>query len=68
MDADEVKKMWEANKSYVAHQFGEALRDFGYASVTDDWAETEVERLYAGGEAKGGPSMFIARWLKDGVE
>jgi len=68
MDADEVKKVWELDKNFVAHQFGEALRDFGYSSVTDGWAKAEIERLYAGGKATGGPSMFIAGWLEDGMD
>lgn len=66
--ANDVKKMWEANKDYVAHQFAQSLQKFGYSSIANDWVKAEIERLYTGGEAKAGPSMFIARWLKDGVE
>ena len=67
--AKHIKELWEQGlKGEVAKSFGRTLRDFGYSTLTDDWVKTEIERLYAGGEAHGGPSMFISGWLKDGVD
>jgi len=64
--AKHIREIWESDPKNVARHFTAILKDFGY-SVTPDYAEDEIRRLYAGGSPKGGPSMFIDRWLKDGI-
>ncbi len=66
--AEHIKKEWELDPQNVAKVFAETLRDFGYRSLTNDWVEAEIKRLYEGGEPGGGPSMFLGKWLKEGVE
>lgn len=67
LTANRIKEMWNISPTKLAGALAETLADFGYP-VTADWVETEIERLYAGGKATGGPSMFIAKWLENGVE
>jgi len=66
--AEQVKQMWSTSPDYVSHQFGDALREFGYPSIEDVWVKQEIQRLYDGGEPVGGPSMFVSGWLKDGLD
>lgn len=67
LSAEHLKKAWAGNSYVVVQAFGKALRGFGY-TLTDDYIKTEIERYYAGEQARGGPSMFIFGWLKDGLD
>ena len=68
ISADKLKSDFQVMPKAVSKVLGNALRDFGYSSVTDEWVEVEIKRLLDGGEPKGGPSMFLTRWLKDGID
>jgi len=64
--AEQIKEAWNTDPDQVAHGFSLMLRGFGYP-VDDAWVKAEIERLLAGGEVKGGPSLFIDGWLKEGT-
>ncbi len=68
LTAEQVKQAWERNPRQLAHAFGATLRDFGYADLSDEYAETEIKRLLEGGEPIGGPSLFLSGWLTEGVD
>ena len=65
--ANQIKRIWEKNPDSVIKSFTIALAGFGY-TLTPDYVEGEIRRLYAGGKPKGGPSMFIDGWLKNGLD
>jgi len=44
---------------------GNALRDFGYPSVTDESVREKTEALLKGDKASDVISMFIRDWLRD---
>ena len=67
LPAEQIKRAWRLNPGSLAHIMGLTLRDFGY-TVADDWVKVELTRLMAGEPAKGGPSMFLAGWIKDGID
>ena len=68
MNPELIRRRWEENPRRVARAFTTTLRDFGYSSLTQDWVETEIKRLYEGEEPKAGPSMFLKSWLEDGLD
>ena len=63
---ERIKALLAADPKRVAFAFQATLRDFGY-DVRAAYVETEAKRLLEGGRPKGGPSMFIAGWLKEGM-
>ncbi len=65
---EKLKADFQSRPKTVSKMLGNALREFGYTDITDEWVETETRRLLDGGEAKGGPSMFLLGWLKDGID
>ena len=67
MTAEQIKEAWTNNPDGLAHKLAAGLRGFGYA-VTDEWAKAEITGLMAGEAPRGGPSMFLARWIKNGIE
>jgi len=67
LTAEQIKRAWELNPDSLAHNMGLTLGDFGYG-VTDEWVKAELTRLMAGEPAKGGPSMFLAHWIKEGID
>jgi len=67
MSAEHIKRMWQANPERVAGAFAKVLADFGYP-VDQVYVKGELQRLYDGGTPRGGPSMFLARWIKNGIE
>ncbi len=68
ISAERLTSGFKANPTEIAHALGESLRDFGYPSITDDWVETEIKMLLDGGDPGTAPSMFLFKWLKDGIE
>jgi len=68
LTAEQLKRAYQNNPDGTSHALAESLREFGYSSVTDDWVKEEVGRLINGGEPSGGPSVFLAGWLKDGID
>ena len=67
MKSAQLKSSFLAEPTKTAHALGVVLRDFGY-NVNDAYVEAEVKRLLAGGEKQGGPSMFLAGWLEEGLD
>lgn len=67
MTPEEIQALWRENPRAVARAFAATLKDFLYP-VDQDYVQAEMERLYAGGAPRGGPSMFLARWIKGGVD
>ncbi len=67
LTGEQLKTIFKENPKTVAKALTATLVDFGYA-ITEGYVKTEIERLLAGGQPKGGPSMFIAGWLKDGLD
>ena len=65
---EKLKADFQASPKTVSKMLGNALREFGYTDITDEWVETEIRRLLDGGETKGGPSLFLLGWLKDGID
>ena len=65
---EKLKADFQVKPKTVSKVLGNALRDFGYTSITDEWVEAEIRRLLDGGEAKGGPSKFLVGWLKDEID
>ena len=65
--AEQLKVMYKSSPVEVSKSLAESLRDFGYP-ITDEWVQEEISKLLKGDESAGGPSMFLARWLKDGVD
>jgi hypothetical protein len=65
--ARRIKEVWDTDTDLVASAFAKALTEFGYG-VTKDYVKTEIQRLLAGGEIKGGPSSFIKSWLDKGTD
>lgn len=68
MTAEQLKDAFGIAPIGVSRRLADALREFGYSQLTDEWTEQEIKRLLEGGEPKGGPSMFLATWFKDGVD
>ena len=68
MNAAQIKTMWDKDPNAVAHALSATLRDFGYSAADDTYVKAEITRLYAGEAARGGPSMFIKRWLDKGID
>ena len=66
LTAKELRHGFESKPQEVAHILGHALRDFGYP-VTDDYVAQEAKRLLTGEAARGGPSLFLSRWLQYGI-
>ena len=64
---EKIKAIYETNPQVLARALLGVLKDFGY-TVTADYVAVEIKRLYEGGEPKGGPSMFISNWLKEGID
>ncbi len=67
LSAEELKRAFKQDPLGISKVLGSALRDFGY-SVTDDWVREEITRQDKGEKPQGGPGMFLAGWLKDGIE
>ena len=68
ISGEQLKRAFEAKPKAVSKDLGEALRDFGYPSATDEWVEKEIRRLLEGGKPRGGPSLFLAKWLEEGID
>jgi hypothetical protein len=49
------------------HSIGSSLREFGYATLTDDEVRNAADRLLAGEEPTGNDviEMFVARMLRE---
>lgn len=67
MTGEQLKALYRSNPASVTRALTKALVDFGYP-VTAAYVSGEIDRLLKGEAPKGGPSMFIATWLKDGIE
>ncbi len=72
---EKPKTDFQASPGAANKVLGNALREFGFTrefgyttTVTDEWVETEIRRLLDGGEAIGGPSLFLVGWLGDGID
>ena len=48
----------------VVREISRALKDFGY-QVDFAYCREAADSLMAGEPAKGGPQMFMEKWLKD---
>jgi len=68
LTAEQLKQAFKNEPDKTAHTLGVSLRDFGYSSCADTWVKSEMERLIKGEQPRGGPSMFLSRWLKEGID
>ncbi len=68
LTAKQIKQAWEKDPKWLAHWAGDVLREFGYSSITDAYVKEELENLYAGGQPKGGPAVFLKGWIDEGVD
>ena len=60
-NAEETAK--DSQKRELVNALYLDLRE-SYPGITREWLEAEMDRLTAGGEPSGGPSMFLERYLK----
>lgn len=67
MEASKLEATWRSNPDSLVLALHEVLVDFGYG-VSEDYVKTAIERFYAGDPATGAPSMFIHKWLREGMD
>ena len=67
---EELKKAFDLDPKRVSHILAKVLHEFGYSDLTDDWVEEEIRSLLEekGETYRGGPSMFLQEWLKEGID
>ncbi len=68
LTGERIKELFQDDPKKTSHALGLTLRDFGYKTYTDALVKAEIKRLLAGEEPRGGPSMFLAKWLKEGID
>lgn len=64
---EQLKKAFSNDPKTTSKALADSLRDFGY-SVTDEWVEEETKRLLNNEAPRGGPALFIKRWLEEGID
>ena len=64
--AERLQKEAQTNPGGLAKAFAATLKDFGYP-VDAAYCKTQIEAWQRGEAPKGGPSMFIHGWLRDGM-
>ena len=65
--AEQIRAAAKGDPGAVARAFQAVLVDFGYR-VDAAYCEKQIEAYFRGDVPRGGPSMFIHSWLKDGME
>lgn len=66
--AEQLKAALVNERAKTISVLGSMLRESGYP-VDDDWVGKELEVLEGGDDSyRGGPSLFLKGWLKDGIK
>lgn len=68
MNAAQIKTMWDKDPNAVAKAFTATLKDFGYATLTEEYVKGLIEKLVKGEAPTGAIGMFLNKWLKDGID
>ena len=67
LTGDQLKAAFKRDGAGTARILQKSLQEFGYP-ISLEYTIKEMDRLVAGGDPKGGPSMFLSGWLKDGTD
>jgi hypothetical protein len=66
---EQLKEAFKYNPEKTSHVLAETLREFGYASLTDEDVQSVTQRLVDGEEIKDDViAVFIGGWLTLGVD
>ncbi len=67
LSAEHLRRIATEDRNTLVKAFRATLVDFGYP-ITPEYVGGVITAVLAGEKQKGGPAMFIERWLTEGMD